>query len=83
VGGEVFSEFMGNGRRRFLNPYLGWRLGYARFERRNEFAFACAFGVELVKTRPLTVDLAARLYGLLGKSSHMAVAPALSVNVAF
>lgn len=83
MGGEAFSEFMGNGRRRFVNPYLGWRLGYARFERRNEFAFACAFGVELIKTRPLTVDLAARLYGLLGKSSHMAVAPALSVNVAF
>jgi hypothetical protein len=83
MGGEVFSEFMGNGRRRFFNPYLGWRLGYARFEKHSEFAFACSVGLEILKTRPVSIDLAARLYGLIGKSAHMAVEPVLSANVAF
>jgi len=83
LGGEVFSEFLGNGRRRFLNPYLGWRLGYDRFEGHNEFAFAGSAGVEILKTRPLSIDLAARLFGFLGRNAHAAAEPALSVNVAF
>ena len=83
LGGEVFSDFLGNGRRRWLNPYLGWRLGYARFEAHSGFAFAGAVGVELLKTRALSIDLAARLFGLIGRSAHMAVQPAIGVNVAF
>jgi hypothetical protein len=83
MGGEVFSDFLGRGRRRTLNPYLGWRLGYARFESQNEFAFAGVVGVELVKARTFSLDLSGRLFGLLGKSGHMAIEPALSANIAF
>jgi hypothetical protein len=83
IGGETFSEFLGNGTRRFLNPYLGWRTGYARFDSRNEFALGGTLGLELVKTRFVSVDLAARAIGLLGHSAHFALEPDLTVGFAF
>ena len=70
--GRSFSDFLGRGRRRVFNPYLGWRLGYARFEAHSEFAFAGVTGFEMVRTRAFSVDAAGRLFGLLGKSDPMA-----------
>ena len=83
MGGEGYSDFLGNGARRFLNPYLGWRLGYARFESHSEFALAATVGLEVIKTRYLGVDLAARGVGLLGHSAHFALAPELTLGFAF
>jgi hypothetical protein len=71
-----------HGTRRFINPYLGWRLGYARFAGRNEFALAGTLGVELGKTHYVGVDLAARGIGLLGHSAHMAVETDVTVSFA-
>jgi hypothetical protein len=83
MGGEAFSQFLGNGTRRFANPYLGWRMGYARFEGRSEFALGATVGLEIVKTRYVGVDLAVRGLGLVGKSAHLAVQPELTVSFAF
>ncbi len=83
MGGETYSEFLGNGTRRFANPYLGWRMGYARFLGHSEFALGATVGLEVVKTRYLGVDLAVRGIGLLGKSAHFALAPELTVSFAF
>ena len=83
LGGETFSEFLSNGTRRFLNPYLGWRLGYARFEGRNEFALGGTLGIELVKTRIVSLDLAARGIGFVGHSAHFALEPDLTFGFAF
>ena len=83
IGGETFSEFLGNGTRRFMNPYLGWRLGFARFEGANEFALGGTLGIELVKTRYVSVDLAARGIGLLGHATHFALEPDLTFGFAF
>jgi hypothetical protein len=83
IGGETFSEFLGNGTRRFMNPYLGWRLGYARFEGANEFALGGTLGMELVKTRYVSVDLAVRGIGLFGHSAHFALEPDLTFGFVF
>jgi hypothetical protein len=83
IGGELYSEFLGNGGRRFANPYLGWRMGYARFLGKAEFAIGATVGLEVVKTRYVTVDLAVRGLGLLGDNSHFAVVPELTVGFAF
>lgn len=83
MGGEAFSQFLGNGTRRFANPYLGWRMGYARFEGKSEFALGATVGLELVKTRYVGVDLAVRGMGLLGKSAHLVLQPELTVGFAF
>ena len=83
LGGEAYSEFLGNGTRRFANPYLGWRLGYARFLGNNEFALGATVGLEVVKTRYLGVDVAVRGMGLLGHSAHLAIEPDVTVSLAF
>jgi hypothetical protein len=83
MGGETYSEFLGDGARRFFNPYLGWRLGYARFDSHSEFALAATVGLEVVKTRYVSVDLAVRGVGLLGRSAHFALAPELTLGFAF
>jgi hypothetical protein len=83
MGGEAFSQFLGNGTRRFANPYLGWRLGYARFSGHSEFALGATVGLEVVKTRYFAVDLAVRGFGLIGRSAHMAVEPELTLGFAF
>jgi hypothetical protein len=83
MGGEAFSQFLGNGTRRFANPYLGWRLGYARFAGHSEFALGATVGLEVVKTRYFGVDLAVRGIGLIGKSAHFALAPELTLSFAF
>ena len=83
MGGETYSEFLGDGQRRFANPFLGWRLGYARFLEHSEFALGATVGLEVVKTRYVEVDLAVRALGFIGKSAHFAVAPELTVGFAF
>jgi hypothetical protein len=83
MGGEVFSQLLGNGRRRFLNPYLGWRLGYGHFGREKKFIVGGSVGLELLSAGWASIDLATRLLGMVGDSNHVGVEPALSMNVAF
>jgi hypothetical protein len=83
MGGEVYSEFLGDGGRKFFNPYLGWRLGYARFEGANEVAIGATFGCELVKNRYASLDLAVRGFGLLGRSAHFGIEPDLTLSLVF
>ncbi|HWO08397.1 MAG TPA: DUF4349 domain-containing protein [Polyangiaceae bacterium] len=85
AGGELYSDFLGGGQRKWLNPYLGFRAGYARRLGKNEIAAGGGFGVEIFKTDFLTIDLDARFYGLFGSAegAHLAVQPALGANVAF
>jgi hypothetical protein len=85
IGGELYSDFLGRGRRKWLNPYLGLRAGYARFAGRNEMAAGGSAGVELFQSELVTIDLDARFYGMFGSSAgaHLAIQPALGANIAF
>jgi len=84
AGGDVYSDFLGGGRRRFLNPYLGLRVGYARVAGANDFAGAGTIGVELFKSRYATIDTDVRVLGLFGKpGSELGIEPTLGANVAF
>lgn len=85
LGGELYSDFLGAGRRRWLNPYLGFRAGYARLLGRNEVAAGGTLGLEIFKADFFTLELDARFYGMFGTSAgaHLAVQPALGANVAF
>jgi hypothetical protein len=66
MGGDIYSDFLGRGRRRFLNPYLGMRLGIGYLDR-TSFAFGASAGVELFKHEYVLVDLNVRAMGLAGK----------------
>lgn len=83
LGGEFYSELLGNGQRRFLNPYVGVRAGYARFLERDELVLGGTVGVELVKLKYFTADLDVRAQGFVGDDSHFAVQPTLQLGFAF
>ena len=86
AGIDLYSELLGGGRRKFFNPYLGFRAGYAIDEWLDDFAFGGVIGVDLIKTKAALLDLNARVLGLVGNSQgpHIALGPeALSFSFAF
>lgn len=83
IGGSVYSDFLGRGRRRFFNPHLGMRLGFAHFDAPS-FAFGAGAGVELFKHEYLMIDTNVRVMGLLGSDGvDTALLGNLSAIVAF
>jgi hypothetical protein len=85
LGGRFYSEYLGNGDRKFLNPYVHARAGYARFLSRNEAVVGAGLGLELVKTEWLTIDVEGRGSVLFGSKAggHVGVEPSLGASVAF
>ena len=85
LGSALYSEFLGGGRRRTLNPYFGFRGGYAHMKARGFGAFGGSVGVELYKTQRLLVALESRFYGLFGADGgpDFGFEPSLSVNLAY
>jgi hypothetical protein len=85
LGGEIYSDLLGGGERRFLNPYLGWRAGYARFGSDNQALAGATLGIELYKNRWFGLDAEARNYLAFGgpRGGHYLLEPALTAKVAF
>jgi uncharacterized protein DUF4349 len=85
VGGELYSDFLGGGRRRWFNPYFGFRGGYARELGENALTLGGTLGLELAKTELFSLDLQTRAYALIGLDSgvHAGLQPLLSANVAY
>jgi len=81
-GGSIYSDFLGRGKNRFFNPYLGLRVGYGYLDG-SKFAFAGTAGVELFKDKYFLVDINTRMTGLLGKSFDTALVTGGSVVFAF
>jgi hypothetical protein len=85
IGGEMYSDFLGGGRRKFLNPYLGFALGYARFTGHDQGIVGITAGAELVKTTIFVLDAQVRSFGILfgSNGAHVGVQPLLEASVAF
>jgi len=85
LGGDYYSGLLGAGRRRWLNPYIGWRIGLADTHRRADFAGGIVVGIDLLKTQRATLDLQARALGLVGNAdgAHAVVQPSLGFSIAF
>jgi hypothetical protein len=84
MGGDFYSDYFGKGERRFLNPYLGARLGYARILESNDFVLTGVVGLELFKSKTFMIDLQGRVGGFFGKEgTHVGIQPSLALNVAF
>jgi len=90
IGGEFYSDFLGAGRREYLNPYIGWRAGYARIAanegHKDEMLVGGTFGVELYKTKFFRFDAQTRLMGLFGNKDvggHFGLQSGLQMHVAF
>jgi len=82
TGGAVYSDFLGGGRRRTLNPYLGFRLGYAYLDD-HRFVVQGEAGVELLKSRNAVIDANVRATGLIGSSSDVALVAGAGATFAF
>lgn len=90
IGGELYSDFLGAGRRSYLNPYIGWRVGYARIavtdSPKDEMLIGGTIGFELYKTKFFRFDAQTRMLGLFGNKEvggHFGIQSGLQVHVAF
>jgi hypothetical protein len=85
VGVELYSNLLGAGRRKLLNPYLGFRAGYANFDGDDAVAMGGSLGLELVKTDFFFVDLQTRLYAVVAtdQGTHVLFQPAAAFNFAY
>ena len=85
AGGEVYSDLLGGGERRFLNPYLGFRAGYARIEHDNQAMVGGTAGLELFKNRWFDLDLETRHYlAFIGpRGPHYLLEPGFTASLAF
>ena len=85
AGFELYSDLLGGGRRKFLNPYLGFRVGYARIRGDGAVAPGGVLGVELWKSDFAILELDVRGYGLIGieDTTHGAMQTTLGFNVAY
>jgi hypothetical protein len=85
--GTVFSDFLGGGRRPFLNPYLGLLAGGGSVNGHGAFTTGGLVGVELYRAAHLLVDLRARgqvlLYGQGERPADLVLQAGLGVGVPF
>ncbi|HJZ87195.1 MAG TPA: DUF4349 domain-containing protein [Polyangia bacterium] len=83
LGGAAYTDFLGGGTRRFLNPYLGLRAGYARLDHRDLLLLAAEVGVELFQLKYARLELFVRPSGLLGSESDFALHGGAGLSVPF
>jgi len=60
-----YSDFLGGGRRRYLNPYLGLQVGGGLINDHGTFSFGAEAGVELVRTKFFLVDVTGLALGFI------------------
>jgi hypothetical protein len=83
AGGAAYSDFLGRGRRTFLNPYLGLRIGYGHLDHTSSFVIGGEVGLELYKQKYVMVDAFVRGMGLVNDSTTGAVQAGAAVIFAF
>lgn len=81
-GGAAYSDFLGRGKNRFLNPYLGARLGYGYLEG-SAFVLAAGGGIELFKHEYALLDASVNFVGFIGDEFDAAITGSLSAVIAF
>jgi hypothetical protein len=84
VGGATYSDFLGHGGRRFGNPYLGLRVGFAELDHAPMLALGAEGGVEIFKNRYVLFDVFVRPMGFIGQTdATLGVHSGLDVILSF
>jgi hypothetical protein len=85
VGVELYSNLLGGGRRPFLNPYFGFRAGYANQFGDDAVTAGGSLGLELVRTDFSFVALDTRAYALIATDTgtQLLFQPGIALNVAY
>jgi hypothetical protein len=85
LGTAFYSDYLGGGQRRTLNPYFGFRTGYAHAPGQSLFPLGATLGLELYKGERLLLALESRFYAMIGRKHgpDFVIEPALGLNVAY
>jgi hypothetical protein len=85
LGKEIYSDFLGRGQRTYLNPYIGFRTGFARAPSQSLWPLGVTLGLDLVKTDAVLFAFEARTYALIGRKDGVdfGLEPALGLNIAY
>ncbi|HET7541529.1 MAG TPA: DUF4349 domain-containing protein, partial [Polyangiaceae bacterium] len=85
LGTAFYSEYLGGGRRRTLNPYFGFRTGYAHAPGQGLFPLGGTLGLDLYKSERVLFGFEARAYAMIGREHgpDFVLEPALSFNFAY
>jgi hypothetical protein len=81
-----YSDFLGGGRRRFGNPYLGLRAGGGSVNTHGVFTFGGEVGVELVRYKLFLLDVTGRALGFIyghGVPNDVVIEGVLGIGVPF
>jgi hypothetical protein len=85
AGFDLYSDMLGGGRRRFFNPYIGLRAGYAQSEGSGDLALGALLGADIWKSKNALLELGVRGLALLGndRGAHLMLGPHVAFDFAF
>jgi hypothetical protein len=82
-GSALYSSYLRDGRRRFLNPYIGGRVGYGYLSGSGSPVIAGEVGVELYKHEYLVVDTSVRMVAFVRSEAEAALNATMGLSVPF
>ena len=84
LGAAFYSDYFGGGKRTALNPYFGFRTGYARAPGRSLVPLGATLGIELYKSDRVLLGFDARVYAMSGaRRPRLRARAALGLNIAY
>ncbi len=83
LGSALYSSFLGSGRRSFLNPYLGYRLGVGYLTDVTSIVLGAEVGLELYKHKYVQISAALRALAFLHDDPDSALHGQLGFEVPF
>ena len=83
LGSALYSSFLGGGRRSFLNPYLGYRLGVGYLSGSSAPVIGAEIGLELYKNKYVQISAALRAIAFLREDTDSALQGQFGVEVPF
>lgn len=83
LGGALYSSFLGNGRRSFLNPYLGYRIGVGYLTDQSSLVLGAELGLELYKHKYVQISASLRAIAFLREDTDSALQGQFGFEVPF
>ena len=82
-GAALYSSYLRDGRRRWLNPYVGGRFGYGYLGGEGSALIAGELGIELFKHKYLLVDTSLRAVAFVRSNAEAGLQGTLGLSVPF
>ncbi|HEX5061879.1 MAG TPA: DUF4349 domain-containing protein [Kofleriaceae bacterium] len=82
-GSALYSSYLQDGHRRYLNPYLGVRVGFGYLSGNGYPVIAAEAGIELFKHEYLVIDTSVRAIAYVSESADGALNATLGASVPF